>query len=363
MSEQQAMPRLDGPTGGPYLRNTWYAAGWADDLTDQPQARVFLEEPVALYRDADGKAHAIGGRCPHRFAPLGAGCVIDGHLACPYHGLRFDHTGACVHNPHQGEAPPKVAVPSYPLVERYRILWIWMGDAAKADPALIPDFGWLDDPAWVAVRGMTIAEGHYELYSDNILDLSHANFVHPALVANAFTIGERKFWQDGERVFVRYTHQDDYLAEALAAMMGVAGCKQDFIGEVTWNAPATLYFDYRAGDPGTPAEGMTVLKSIHAFTPETGGTTHYLWATARSNALDDAELSAVMQGALEHAFEHEDAPIIRDAHRLMAGRDFWDMKPLILSGDGGGVRARRMLRRLIAAEQGTPSEFEDDTTN
>jgi phenylpropionate dioxygenase-like ring-hydroxylating dioxygenase large terminal subunit len=335
---------------GKYLLNSWYVAGWADDLGENPQARVFLEEPVALFRDGDGVAHAIGGRCPHRFAPLGDGRVIDGTLQCPYHGLRFSAFGACVHNPHQGEAPPSVSVPVYPLIERYGLLWIWMGDDAKADPEIIPDFSWLDDPAWEAVRGRTLAEGHYELYSDNILDLSHANFVHPALVADAFTIGARNFWQDGDRVHVRYARNDDYLAEALAGMMGVAGRKQDFIGEVTWHAPATLYFDYRAGDPGTPPEAMTILRSIHAFTPETPDSTHYLWATARDYALGDTELSAAMRGALEHAFEHEDAPIIRDSHRLMAGRDFWELEPLVLSGDGGGIRARRILRNMIKVE-------------
>src|SRR5262249_42911082 len=45
-------------------------------------------------------------------------------------------------------------------------------------------------------------------------------------------------------------------------------------------------------------------------------------------------------------------PIIRDAHRLMAGRDFWDLQPIHLTGDQGGVRARRTLARLIAAERG-----------
>ena len=60
----------------------------------------------------------------------------------------------------------------------------------------------------------------------------------------------------------------------------------------------------------------------------------------------------IMRGALEYAFEHEDMPLIRDSHRLMAGRDFWDLKPLVLEGDGGGVRALRLLRRMIAAEQG-----------
>ncbi len=349
MGANGAIPKLAAKRGT-YLRNIWYVAGWADELTDTPQSRVFLEEPVALFRDGGGVAQAIGGRCPHRFAALGDGQVIEGALACPYHGLRFDGAGACVFNPHQGEDPPKTSVPTYPLVERYRLLWIWMGDAEKADISRIPDFSWLDDPAWEAVRGATLAEGHYELYSDNILDLSHANFVHPALVANAFTIGERKFWQDGERAFSRYTRENDFISPALAAVLGVAGRKQDYFGEVTWNAPATLFFDYRSGEPGTPVPEMKALYSLHAFTPETPDTTHYLWATARDYALGDAEFSEGLRAALAHAFEHEDLPVIRDAHRLMAGRDFWEMEPLVLSGDGGGIRARRLLQKMIKAE-------------
>ena len=347
----RAIPKLTA-TPATYLRNCWYVAGWADELGDTPQAKVFLEQPVALFRDADGIARAIGGRCPHRFAALGNGQIVDGALACPYHGLRFDGAGQCVHNPHQGDALPKAALPAYPLVERYRLLWIWMGDASKADGTLIPDFQWLDDPAWEAVRGQTVAEGHYELYSDNILDLSHANFVHPALVASAFTEGERKFWQDEQHAYSRYTQRDDYISPALAAVLGVDGRKQDFFGEVTWNPPATLYFDYRAGEPGTPAEQMTALRSIHAFTPETPDTTHYIWATARDYALGDADFSDNLRAALAFAFEHEDLPVIRDAHRLMAGKSFWELEPLVLSGDGGGIRARRLLQKMIRAEAG-----------
>ena len=345
------VPRLDGPRGV-YLRNTWYVAGWADALADTAQSRIFLEEPVALFRDEAGVAHAIGGRCPHRFAPLGDGPVIDGALQCPYHGLRFGSTGRCVFNPHPGGQVPDVAVKVYPLVERHALLWIWMGDPAKADPALIPDFSWLSDPKWEVVRGATLAEGHYELYSDNILDLSHANFVHPALVASAFTEGARRFWQEGDTVHAHYAQPDDYLSEGISAILGTTGRKQAFDGHVVWHAPAVLSFDFRTGEPGTPFEQLGNLPSLHAFTPETADTTHYLWATGRDFALGDAAFSDIMRGALEYAFEHEDMPLIRDSHRLMAGRDFWDLKPLVLEGDGGGVRARRLLRRMIAAEQG-----------
>lgn len=351
MGANGSIPKLPEKRGT-YLRNCWYVAGWSDELTETPQSKVFLEEPVALFRDAEGVAHAIGGRCPHRFAHLGDGSVIDGALACPYHGLRFDGTGACVFNPHQGEAPPKAKVASYPLVERYKLLWIWMGDAAKADATLIPNFAWLDDPAWEAVRGQVVAEGHYELYSDNILDLSHASFVHPALVASAFTTGERKFWQDEAHAYSRYTQPNDYISPALAEVLGVAGRKQDFFGEVTWNAPATLFFDYRAGEPGTPVPDMRALLSLHAFTPETPDSTHYIWATARDYALGDTEFSTGLRAALSYAFEHEDLPVIRDAHRLMRGKDFWELEPLVLSGDGGGIRARRLLQKMIRAEAG-----------
>jgi hypothetical protein len=52
MSETQAIPEARAP--GRYLRNCWYVAGWADDLGDNPIAKTFLDEPVALFRDGGG---------------------------------------------------------------------------------------------------------------------------------------------------------------------------------------------------------------------------------------------------------------------------------------------------------------------
>ncbi|MDB5682728.1 MAG: Rieske (2Fe-2S) protein, partial [Sphingomonas bacterium] len=220
-----------------------------------------------------------------------------------------------------------------------------------ADPAEIPDFAWLADPRLEAVRGSAHAEGHYELYSDNILDLAHSNYVHPALAANAWTVGKRRFRQDGDSVWSEYVHLNDYLSDGISAMLGTQGRRMDFFCDVRWDAPAVLFLDYRAGEPGTPKAETTALPSLHAFTPETGDTTHYFWAVARDFALGDADFSRGMKAALETAFEHEDMPIIRDAHRLMAGRDFWELDPIVLTGDGGGVRARRVLERLRREEE------------
>ena len=128
--------------------------------------------------------------------------------------------------------------------------------------------------------------------------------------------------------------------------------KVDFWCGVRWEAPATLFLDFRAGDVGTPVEKMTALPSLHAFTPGERRTRPIMSGRSRAIiALGNEEFSAGLRASLEAAFEHEDMPIIRDVHRLMAGRDFWDLKPIVLTGDSGGVRARRVLARLIDEEQ------------
>src|ERR1700680_4700045 len=93
---------------GTYLRNAWYVAAWSDDLADgQLLARTILKEPVVLYRKQDGNLAALQGRCPHRCAPRSMGKIVKGDcVQCPYHGLEFDSSGACVLNPHGAKNIP-----------------------------------------------------------------------------------------------------------------------------------------------------------------------------------------------------------------------------------------------------------------
>jgi Vanillate O-demethylase oxygenase C-terminal domain/Rieske [2Fe-2S] domain len=53
------------------------------------------------------------------------------------------------------------------------------------------------------------------------------------------------------------------------------------------------------------------------------------------------------------AFEEQDKPMVIAQRDALAGADFWDMKPLILAGDAGAVKARRLLRNLVKEEQGS----------
>ena len=121
-----------------FLRNCWYAAYWSKDLGRGPEARTILNEPVAFFRKEDGTPVAFADRCCHRAAPLSRGiCVGDG-LQCGYHGLRYDDSGAVVEVPGQSRVPPGARVRCYPVREKWKTVWIWMGDPEKVDESAIP---------------------------------------------------------------------------------------------------------------------------------------------------------------------------------------------------------------------------------
>ena len=50
-------------------------------------------DPVLVFRDAHG-VHVVDALCPHQYAPLLGGDLVDGVLTCPMHKWRFNvHTG------------------------------------------------------------------------------------------------------------------------------------------------------------------------------------------------------------------------------------------------------------------------------
>lgn len=334
------------------LRNIWYAAAWSVELTDGAMIdRTLLDERVVLFRSADGKPVALSNMCPHRFVPLSMGKLCDrgDTVECAYHGLRFDTSGACIANP-QGEIPKGAGVRAYPAVERYSAIWIWMGDPKLADAGLIPAVDFLVPETWATGTGVTVVNCDYQLEVDNIMDLSHIEFLHPMFSSEAVRSGKIEFRMDGDTVWSRrMIYNDDPPGFIRDAFKVPEGKRVDRWLDVRWNAPAIMALWTGGVESGKPrAEGIDWC-SAHFFTPIDSNRTLYLWAIAFPRTMDDAEAMAMQScDALRYPFEHEDAPVIEAAHANMRGRDFWSLRPLILPGDGGAVRVRRLLKLLIA---------------
>src|SRR5262249_7601812 len=157
-----------------FLINCWYVAAWDHELAGgKLLARTILEKPVLLYRGDSGRVVALDNRCCHRGAKLSNGRREGDDVRCMYHGLKFDPGGKCIQIPGQDNIPKNLGVKSYPVLERDRLVWIWMGQPALADPAKILDFPYLRDPAWRGRPDYMHYKANYRLIVDNLSDLAH----------------------------------------------------------------------------------------------------------------------------------------------------------------------------------------------
>lgn len=341
-----------------YLRNTWYVAAWAGEVLDRPVGRVMLEEKIVLWRDAQGTAHALEDRCPHRFVPLSIGRVRGHRLHCGYHGLGFDATGQCVHNPHgNGEIPKAAHVRRYPVEERWSALWIWMGAPERADPTLIPDFSNLDPERFFVGTGYLQVEANYQLEVDNILDLSHIDYVHEGSLGGGNDVDAVcEVVQEGTTVHSRRLTRGERLPPALEARHGHApGTRVDRWLDVRWEAPGNmeLLVGHALAGLDDPRAGGKGMCFAHFMSPMNASTTHYWYAVSRPRSMGPhAQQMAEEETAfVGRPFEQEDLPVLKAQQQAMGDAEFWSCKPVLLATDAAAVRARRVLDGLIAAEQ------------
>ncbi|MFT4191355.1 MAG: Rieske 2Fe-2S domain-containing protein, partial [Comamonas sp.] len=165
-----------------FIKNCWYCAGWDHEVNSGRNALVHRKiagEDIVFYRTATGKVIAMEDRCPHRHAPLSVGQKEGDGIRCMYHGMKFESDGVCSHVPGQPR-PSNACVRVFPVVEKNNWIWVWMGDPAKADPALICDSVGPGHPGYHILTSKMHVKANYRLEIANLMDLSHLTWVHRA---------------------------------------------------------------------------------------------------------------------------------------------------------------------------------------
>lgn len=335
-----------------FLRNCWYVAAMSEEVGDRLLARTILGEPLVLFRAGDGAFAALEDRCCHRHAPLHKGRLVGGNLQCGYHGLTFDGTGRCVGIPGQSTIPAEARVRCYPLVEKFGWLWIWMGDEALSDEALIPDFHWVSDPAWAGAGERLYLNADHRLLIDNLIDLSHLTFLHETTIGTAAVADTpAKVARDGDVISVTRWILDTPPPPTFTKTAGLTE-NIDRWQIIDFLPPSYVRLDLGGAPAGAgAAEGDRSAGierwNLNAITPETAETTHYFWYECRNFRIDDEDLTQLFFDQVHEAFM-EDLDMIEGQQRVR-NRDP-AAATLDINADQGPLQARRVMERLIAEE-------------
>jgi phenylpropionate dioxygenase-like ring-hydroxylating dioxygenase large terminal subunit len=338
-----------------FIHDSWYVAAWDHEVTaDGLFARRLLGKPLVFYRTAEGGVVALDDRCCHRAAPLSHGKKEGDCVRCQYHGLKFDASGICVEMPGQDRIPPLARVRSYPVVERDRFVWVWMGSPEKADPGAILDFFWHDHADWRMLPGYIHYQAHYQLVVDNLLDFSHLSYVHPTTLGTAQVAQVRATVEsqgDSLRI-TRWALNDEMPPNhrRVARFDGPVDRWQIY----TWHPPAFMRMDAGSAPAGTGApEGHiadVAMKFRHTSvqTPESSHSTHYFFCQARNFNLDNAAMTEAIHQDVCTAFA-EDRQMIEAQQRTLDSCP--DFRPVPSVHDQALTLARQLLRRRLQAQE------------
>jgi len=344
---------------GIFLYNSWYVAAWNHELIDGKKvARTILEQPIVLYRGASGKVVALDDRCCHRAAPLSMGRIEGDDIRCMYHGMKFDAGGKCIQIPGQDMIPPKLGVRSYPVVERYNLIWIWTGDAEKADPDLIVNYPPLSDPKWRGLPGYMHYKANWLLIVDNLSDFAHLAFVHTNTLGGSEEYAYKtkpvaiEKLDDGFRV-VRW-HMD---AEPPPYHRKVIPNKTDRIDRRNIGRmliPGIFLLDSmfapagKGAEKGIQVEGTRQYRNAQFMTPETRSSTHFFWNYLHDFDIDNPNIALSLRHSLEEGFM-EDKAIIEAQQKVFDADPNYQL--LAIGADAALTYFRWALARRIEAER------------
>jgi vanillate O-demethylase monooxygenase subunit len=357
------MPRYPFSGDQPYPRNQWYIGALASEVAAPaagaaPLGRTLLNEAVIFYRTASGQVAALAGLCPHRWAPLALGRVIGDAVQCPYHGAAFNASGACARVASQDRPPPALSIRTYPVIERGPLVWVWPGDAERADPALLPDaesLG-LGAPGWrVDVEAPMRVAARAQIILENLFDQSHIDFVHPATLAGAPIRSDpsRTEMLDADNRFRVIHHMPPVAADAgvraLFPNVGeqvVARLHVELLGVSLVNSVGSHTVALDAA--GRAARLLGRMNFIHGLTPETASSTHYFSAVTRDFALTDDALSQFLASRNVQVMR-EDIALLEAVETGLYAAD--PRREATFAADAAAMQVRRRMERLIAAEQ------------
>jgi phenylpropionate dioxygenase-like ring-hydroxylating dioxygenase large terminal subunit len=337
-----------------YVQNRWYPLTWSRDVGRSLTKRKIVGENLVLYRTLDGDVVALRDACPHRLAPLSFGKLKGDAIECGYHGMTFDGAGHCIRIPGQEIIPGNARVRAYPTAERMGLVWIWLGDSARADTALIYHLPQHDDARWSAAYGDALEiKTNYLNLADNLCDPAHVSFVHLSTLGSAASEDipvQHRLTDDGVLVW-RWIKNGPPIP--IFAKYG------NFTGNVDrWHyyhfiAPNIAVIDFGSAvageitDEADRTKGMQIF-ACHFITPVDETTCIDHWLHVRNFSQGDEAVDQRLHSDFRVAF-NEDKDILEAIEQQETA--YPDLPRIRLGIDAAPMRMRRKVETMMEAER------------
>src|SRR6266850_1799950 len=287
-----------GPETQAFLQNCWYVAAWDHELIDgKLLARTILEKPVLIYRGDSGR-----------------------------------------------------------VVERQHLIWIWMGDPAKADSSKILDFDYLSDPRWRGKPDYMHYDANYLLIVDNLSDFAHLAFVHTKTLGGSEEYAYKSKPAAIERLEDGFRVERWHMDAPTPPYHKKVSPKPERVDRrniARMYVPGIFFMETLLSPAGSGAEkgnlaGAKQYRNCQFFTPETKRSTHFFWDYLHDYELNDPTIALSLNQSLIEGFL-EDKFIIEGQQEVLDADPSFRMNAIV--ADAPLAHFRRTLGKLVDAER------------
>lgn len=342
----------------PLIRNCWYVAGLLEEFDRSLKERYLLGDSVLMYRTQEGMPVVMSNRCAHRSFPLSHGRLEGDDVVCLYHGLRYDARGECTEAPMIKRAAAHAKLHRYPTAVRGPLVWVWMGEVARADETMIPDTSWLADSRWAHRGGYVYVKANYVGLQENLLDLTHFSYLHAGNVGTPEWV-DCPFDVTVEGDAVHSVRRLDNAAPPAiyAGPMRLTHRERVnrlsdswFLSPAIHTAQAVIE-DIEAG----PHEQRDYhINILHLITPETQHSMHYWAFIGHDFRIDDPSIGDALRTSALKAF-NEDREALEWIDEMNRKEGWPAVQEASFASDRGSLAMRKIIQRLADAQSAQPS--------
>jgi vanillate O-demethylase monooxygenase subunit len=221
----------------------------------------------------------------------------------------------------------------------------------------MPDMYWLENDHWCSVHGYLKVGADYRLLNDNLLDLAHESFLHATSIGNsheeAIANFPAKVISDGRVIRVERLMKSIDIPPTFAKLTGSSG-KIDRMQCAIHMSPGINVTDVELRTYDSEKHRDWGMRVTHLLTPATRTSTHYFIINSRNYERGNVGLNAQLE-QIGHRVAGEDKVMLELQQAILDGHPDIPVPRFAWSVDEAPVKARRMLDRLIAAENADSS--------